>query len=62
MNEKMNVDTNIDQFDELPDAPPKSTIRLSWVGKVSVIIVAIWVFLALFGPWVGRSRLLEVRR
>ena len=53
MNEKMNVDTNIDQFDELPDAPPKSTIRLSWVGKVSVIIVAIWVFLALFGPWVA---------
>ena len=53
MNDKMNVDTNIDQFDELPDAPPKSTIRLSWVGKVSLIIVAVWVFLAFFGPWVA---------
>ena len=38
-------------YDELPDAPPKKRIRLSWVGKVSVCIVAFWVFMALFGTW-----------
>ena len=38
-------------YDELPDAPPKKRIRLSWVGKISVCIVAFWVFMALFGTW-----------
>jgi len=42
-----------DSFEELPDAPPKSRLRLSWVGKVCVAIVAIWVFLAIFGPWIA---------
>ncbi|MEM6662513.1 MAG: hypothetical protein AAF666_10085, partial [Pseudomonadota bacterium] len=38
-------------YDELPDAPPKKRIRLSIVGKVSVCVVAFWVFLAIFGTW-----------
>ena len=42
-------------YDELPDAPPKQGIRLSWVGKISVVVVAFWVFMACFGwaiaPW-----------
>lgn len=38
-------------YDELPDAPPKKRIRLSWVGKISVCVVAFWVFMALFGTW-----------
>ncbi len=38
-------------YDELPDAPPKKRIRLSWIGKISVAVVAIWVFLAIFGTW-----------
>ena len=53
MNEKVKSENIADQFDELPDAPPKSTIRLSWIGKISVIIVGIWVFLAFFGPWIA---------
>ncbi len=53
MNEKVKSENIADQFDELPDAPPKSTIRLSWIGKVSVIIVGVWVFLAFFGPWIA---------
>ena len=53
MNEKVKSEKIADQFDELPDAPPKSTIRLSWIGKISVIIVGIWVFLAFFGPWIA---------
>ncbi len=40
-------------YDELPDAPPKTRLRLSITGKVSVAIVAIWVFVALFGPWIA---------
>ena len=53
MNEKLDANINSDQFDELPDAPPKSTIRLSWVGKISTLVVAIWIALAFFGPWVA---------
>jgi peptide/nickel transport system permease protein len=52
----------VDNFDELPDAPPKSRFRLSWVGKVCVVIVAMWVFLAVFGPWIapwGESHFIE---
>ncbi len=46
-------DLQPDVYDELPDAPPKSRLRLSWVGKISAVIVAIWVVLALFGPWIA---------
>jgi peptide/nickel transport system permease protein len=50
--QKPQVD-EVDNFAELPDAPPRSGLRLSWVGKVSVAVVAVWVFLAFFGPWVA---------
>lgn len=53
MSGKFNVNINTDQFEELPDAPPKSTIRLSWVGKISLIVVSIWIALAVIGPWVA---------
>ena len=53
MSEKMDEKSQVSQFDELPDAPPKSMIRLSWIGRISVAIVAAWVFLAIFGPWVA---------
>lgn len=41
------------KYDELPDAPPKSGLKLSWVGKISVLIVAFWVAVALVGPFVA---------
>ncbi len=44
---------NPDIYDELPDAPPKSRLRLSMVGKVSVAIVSFWVVMALIGPWIA---------
>ncbi|MCP5081065.1 MAG: ABC transporter permease [Alphaproteobacteria bacterium] len=53
---------NPDIYDELPDAPPKSRLRLSMVGKVSVVIVAFWVLLALIGPLIapyGESHFIE---
>jgi len=53
MSEKLDVNISSDQFEELPDAPPKSTIRLSWVGKISLIVVSIWIALAVFGPWIA---------
>ena len=40
-------------YDELPDAPPKKKLRLSLVGKISVVVVAFWVLMALIGPWVA---------
>jgi len=43
----------IDKFDELPDAPPKRRIKLTWLGKLSVVIVVFWVVIAFIGPWIA---------
>ena len=40
-------------YDELPDAPPKQRMRFSLTGKISIAIVAFWVFIALFGPLIA---------
>jgi len=40
-------------YDELPDAPPKKKLKLSWTGKLGVAIVAFWVIMAVIGPWVA---------
>ncbi len=42
-----------DEFEELQTAPPKQKIKLSWVGKTAVAIVAIWVIIAFAGPFVA---------
>ena len=44
------VIAKIDTFDELPDAPPKRRIKLSWTGKISVSIVAFWLIICIIGP------------
>jgi peptide/nickel transport system permease protein len=44
-------DTSI--YDELPDAPPKKKIKLTWVGKLGVIIVTFWILMALIGPYIA---------
>ena len=38
-------------FDELQDAPPRRALRLSLAGKISVCIIAVWVALAVVGPF-----------
>jgi len=43
----------IDKFAELPDAPPKRGLRLSWVGKIASAIVVFWVTIAVVGPWIA---------
>ena len=47
------VIAEIDNFDELPDAPPKRRIKLTWLGKISVCIVVFWVVIAIIGPWIA---------
>lgn len=37
-------------YDELPDAPPRQRIRLSWLGRSAAAIVLLWVVLAIIGP------------
>ena len=53
---------NPDIYDELPDAPPKTRMRLSLTGKICVAIVAFWVVMAFIGPWIapyGESHFIE---
>lgn len=38
------------QFDELPDAPPKRKMRLSWSGKLGVFGVVFWLVMIVIGP------------
>jgi len=40
-------------YDELPDAPPKKKLKLTWVGKLGVAVVAFWIFIAMFGPYLA---------
>lgn len=43
----------LDAFAELPDAPPKRRIKLTWVGKASVVVVAFWLVLVVIGPYIA---------
>jgi len=51
------VQTDDDQektiYDELPDAPPKKRLKLSWTGKIGVAVVAFWLIMVVIGPWVA---------
>lgn len=40
-------------YDELPDAPPKKGIKLSWVGKFATTIVIFWIAMIFLGPAVA---------
>ncbi|VAV86750.1 hypothetical protein MNBD_ALPHA08-428 [hydrothermal vent metagenome] len=37
-------------YDELPDAPPKKRLKLTWTGKLGVIVVAFWIIIVFIGP------------
>lgn len=43
----------LDKFAELPDAPPKKGLKLSWTGRIAAAIVTIWVVVAFIGPWIA---------
>ena len=41
------------QFDELPDAPPKRKIKLSWAGKTGLVVLIFWVIIVVIGPLIS---------
>ena len=41
------------QFEELPDAPPKRRLKLSWSGKLAVCVVSFWIVIAFIGPYIS---------
>jgi len=41
------------QFEELPDAPPKRKIKLSWAGKTGFVILIFWVIIVAIGPLIS---------
>ena len=41
------------QFDELPDAPPKRKIKLSWAGKTGVVVLIFWAIIVVIGPMIS---------
>lgn len=50
------VDTGDEEktiYDELPDAPPKKKLKLTWTGKLGVAVVTFWVVIAIIGPWIA---------
>ena len=38
------------QFEELPDAPPRRRLKLSWTGKLGICVVAFWMAIVFIGP------------
>ena len=41
------------RFDELPDAPPKRKIKLSWAGKTGVVVLIFWTIIVAIGPMIS---------
>jgi peptide/nickel transport system permease protein len=49
----LDADQETTIYDELPDAPPKHKLKLSWTGKLGVAIVAFWILMVFIGPYVA---------
>ena len=41
------------QFEELPDAPPRRRMKISWSGKLGIFVVALWLAIVFIGPSVA---------
>ena len=41
------------KYDELSDAPPKKKIKLSWTGKLGVVVVLFWFIMIIIGPTIA---------
>ena len=50
MPEEIEKTTTAAQFEELPDAPPRRRLKLSWAGKLGVCVVAFWMVIVVIGP------------
>ena len=40
-------------FEELPDAPPKRRVKLSWPGKIGVVVLCFWALVVAIGPYIA---------
>ena len=45
--------TGTTQFEELPDAPPRRRLKLSWSGKVGAWVVVFWAVIVVIGPTIS---------
>jgi len=50
MSEMDEKNSTTQQFDELPDAPPRRRLKFSWSGKLGICVVTLWMVLAFIGP------------
>ncbi len=52
MAETEQTDTRM-HFDELPDAPPRRKIKLSWPGKIGIVVLVFWTVIVAIGPYIA---------
>ena len=53
MSDTLQTNRETTQFDELPDAPPKRKIKLSWAGKTGLVVLIFWVIIVAIGPLIS---------
>jgi len=41
------------QFEELPDAPPRRRLKLSWSGKLGICVIGFWAIIVIIGPYIA---------
>ena len=41
------------RFEELPDAPPRRRLKLTWSGKLGVCVVVFWAAIVVVGPYLS---------
>ena len=50
MSDQTNKGDTTSQFEELPDAPPRRRVQLSWGGKIGACIISFWIVIIFIGP------------
>ena len=53
MPETIEKTTTAARFEELPNAPPRRRLKLSWAGKLGVCVVAFWMVIVVIGPFIS---------
>ncbi len=53
MPEENDEATAATRFEELPDAPPRRRLALTWSGKLGICVVAFWAVIVVIGPYIS---------
>ncbi len=53
MSDLTNKEDTVPQFEELPDAPPRRRIQLSWSGKIGACTILFWIVIIFIGPLIA---------